>query len=245
MANGYEGIADELRAAIHRGDYPPRAFLPTEEELAKRYQVAIGTIRRATDQLQAEGLIDKTRRGSEVKPRKLLRLLATRYDEITPGAGPWERACAEQGYVGNTVVLAVEQQPAPDGIAEHLGIPPGSPVVRRDNHMKIGDEVLQLQTTWLPLAIAEGTPLAKLGKVVAGIYGGLIAAGHRPATAMDTVTSHRSTKEQSEVFGLRIGSPVSHVHRTTFNAAGTAIVHVHLVVNADRVSLGYPQTLSV
>lgn len=245
MANGYEGIADDLRTAIRRGDYPPRSFLPTEVELAKRYGVNAITIRRAIAQLNAEGLVTTTRRGSEVGPRERLRLLVTRYDKITPGAGPWERACAEQGFVGRTVVLAVEQQDAPDDIAGYLGIPPGSPVIRRDNHMRIGEEVLQLQTTWLPLAIAEGTPLAKLGKVVAGIYGGLIAAGHRPATAMDTVTGHRSTKEQSEVFGLRIGSPVSHVHRTTYDATGIAIAHVHLVVNADRVSLGYPQVLTV
>lgn len=56
----YQQLADDLRAAIVRGDFPPDGF-PTEHELCARYSVSRFTVREALRALQAEGLIARKR----------------------------------------------------------------------------------------------------------------------------------------------------------------------------------------
>lgn len=53
----YKAIADALRTRIANGDFPPGAALPSESELCAEFHVARNTLRRALDQLSAEGLI--------------------------------------------------------------------------------------------------------------------------------------------------------------------------------------------
>lgn len=64
----YQQLADDLRAAIVRGDFPPDGF-PTEHELCARYSVSRFTVREALRALQAEGLIARKRgSGTIVQP---------------------------------------------------------------------------------------------------------------------------------------------------------------------------------
>lgn len=59
----YQQVADDLRAAIARGDFPAPDSFPTETELCARYGVSRFTVREALRALQTEGLIAR-RRGS-------------------------------------------------------------------------------------------------------------------------------------------------------------------------------------
>jgi GntR family transcriptional regulator len=59
----HERIASELRDAIVRGDHPPGSKLPTEAELARRYDAGRGTVRAALRAVEMEGLVT-SRQGS-------------------------------------------------------------------------------------------------------------------------------------------------------------------------------------
>ena len=54
----YQRIADDLRARISSGEYPPGSQLPTKAELMARYQVAVNTVERAIDELRKAGLVE-------------------------------------------------------------------------------------------------------------------------------------------------------------------------------------------
>lgn len=56
---GYRALADLLRDRIHAGVLAPGQQLPSEVTLAQTYGLALTTVRRATDLLRDEGLIDK------------------------------------------------------------------------------------------------------------------------------------------------------------------------------------------
>ncbi|MDT0306098.1 GntR family transcriptional regulator [Streptomyces sp. DSM 44917] len=53
----YVQIAERIAAQIAAGRFPPGARLPSERELAERFGVSYGTVRRATDELRERGLI--------------------------------------------------------------------------------------------------------------------------------------------------------------------------------------------
>lgn len=57
----YQRIAQDLRAGIARGDYPPGARLPTEQDISEQYSVSRHTAREALQLLRNEGLIARKR----------------------------------------------------------------------------------------------------------------------------------------------------------------------------------------
>lgn len=59
----YEQVADQIRAGIHSGVYPPGSRLPSERDLAQRLKVSRPAVREAIGALQNEGIV-VTRHGS-------------------------------------------------------------------------------------------------------------------------------------------------------------------------------------
>jgi DNA-binding GntR family transcriptional regulator len=53
----YAQVADQLRAAIRGGQYPPGSQLPSYEALMRAYDVSITVIRSAVRELKTEGLV--------------------------------------------------------------------------------------------------------------------------------------------------------------------------------------------
>ncbi len=53
----YMRVADHIAARMAAGDLPADARLPGERELAAEYGVAIGTSRRAVEELRERGLV--------------------------------------------------------------------------------------------------------------------------------------------------------------------------------------------
>ncbi|MGH3718265.1 MAG: UTRA domain-containing protein [Pseudonocardiaceae bacterium] len=138
--------------------------------------------------------------------------------------------------------MTVDQRPADTHVASRLGIPQGTPVVYRLQHMYAGQQVGQLQETWLPLTLVEGTPLAGAGKVVGGIYRALTTIGHPPASAEESVTSRMPTRAEAETLSLDLGSPVLAIDRITHGQDGHTLALAQAVIAGDRVQLHYNQT---
>ncbi len=132
----YRQLLQLLRTRILAGKLPPGARLPTEDELMRTYGVARGTVRRALEQLEAEGLIVTTQgRGSCVSTRH-------------PSAMPFRFTSPEQP--GDFRVLAREVIPAPAGVAERLALPPGEPVIHISRQRRAGATVVAFSERYLP-----------------------------------------------------------------------------------------------
>jgi DNA-binding transcriptional regulator YhcF (GntR family) len=66
----YRQLVDAIHAAVKRGTLAPREQLPTVQELSQELGVAIGTVKRAYDELERQGLIEKVQgRGTFVRYR--------------------------------------------------------------------------------------------------------------------------------------------------------------------------------
>ncbi|MFW6058530.1 MAG: GntR family transcriptional regulator [Phycisphaeraceae bacterium] len=65
----YQGVYEHLRQRIFDGELPPRARVETEQALARRHGVSVGTVRKAQELLVHEGLLIKRQgRGCFVAP---------------------------------------------------------------------------------------------------------------------------------------------------------------------------------
>jgi GntR family transcriptional regulator len=54
---GYREVAEDLKARIKSGEYPPGERLPTYKDLAALYSVSVTTVQRAIIILQDRGLV--------------------------------------------------------------------------------------------------------------------------------------------------------------------------------------------
>ncbi|NEE01210.1 winged helix-turn-helix domain-containing protein [Phytoactinopolyspora halotolerans] len=65
----YLALADHIARLIAQGELAPGTRLPNERSLAEQHGVAIGTVRRATAELRARGLVTTIQaRGTFVLP---------------------------------------------------------------------------------------------------------------------------------------------------------------------------------
>jgi GntR family transcriptional regulator len=234
-------VAEQLRRAILEGALAPGELLPSERELARTHGIARNTARQAIAILQAEGLVDAHHgRGVFVRQRRpLLRRAHDRAARRHAGAGPFRAEVEAQGRVARVEVTAVERIPAPAWVAERLGLADGEIVLRRRNRCLADDEPVQLVDTYLPAAIAEGTPLADDVPAPGGIYAALEQLGHRLTRIEQEVTARMPLPAEIDALVLSAGVPVIELRQASHDAAGTAIEVTQTILPGDRNALTF------
>ncbi|MFN3211214.1 MAG: GntR family transcriptional regulator [Roseovarius sp.] len=118
----YVAIAETLETELK--DLAPNSLLPTEDQMAKRFDVSRITVRAALELLENSGLISRLRgRGTIVSPQKLVR-------NFSPYLS-FETDLRSQGIAFTTEVLSFEPSiPSPIKVARSLELPENSRVGR-------------------------------------------------------------------------------------------------------------------
>lgn len=239
----YRQIADDLREAILRGDYPEGSVLPKITEIAAGRGLAKQTVREAITLLEQEGLVEAVRRrGTVVRPRpapqRLTRARQVFRDErgyyFDPVAQPWTALKPP----------AISWGRVPREIAPLLGLEPGAEVLIRDR--VIGDvdtrAVTQLATSYLPESLARGTRLAERDTGPGGIYDLLEAAGHGPLVWDEFVGSRMPTPAEALGLALPKGVPLLQIVRTTSSPDGAVLEVNDTRMSAEKFTIGHPIT---
>lgn len=166
----YRRIYADLRAQIAAGEIAEGSMLPTELQIAKRYGVTRNTVRRALGVLHAEGIIDTAQgMGSWVRRTVPRRYLGP--DRYRPLAGRGQASSMVRTedlatpVLGGTTSRASTCRGAtlPPQLAAWLQIQPETELLRRDALFTVGGRGQQMWTSWLPLDLVRGTPLADPG----------------------------------------------------------------------------------
>ena len=135
----WKRVARSIEESIRRRDYVPGDKLPTEAEFSRAFMVNRHTLRRALAHLQEKGLVESTQgRGTYVRRPSLRYTLGkrTRFTEIL----------SSQALNAQTRTRRIDIRPAPQRVADGLGLAPGAPVVRLDRIGFAGDEPISLST---------------------------------------------------------------------------------------------------
>lgn len=232
----YRQLAGELRAAIYAGTYPRGGRLPTEADLQATHGVSRNTVRLALGLLADEGLIDAyPARGTFVRETAPVRLAFRRYSGQGE-VGPFTTAARAQGVAGQMTLVDVERLAAPPEVAARLDLEDGAPVVRRRRRALIDGQPVQLQTSYFPLAVVEGTPLARARFLKRGTFATLRAIGRPPARISEEITAGPPTEAEAELLGP---GAVLRITRLARGTDGTALELLYVVAAADRFAFLY------
>lgn len=139
----YVRIAEEVEAAILKGEYGPGQKLPSGHVLADRYGVNRHTVERAFDQLQSKGLVFRVRgHGAYVSPGRLEYRVA--------GKMSFTDSVARLGLENSQHVLGIRRVGAYGRMAEELRLEPGEPVVTLERVRLAGEVPLALLSKHYP-----------------------------------------------------------------------------------------------
>src|SRR6266496_3368363 len=137
----YQRLRDEIAARVNRQEWRPGDIIPSETELSSLYGVAIGTVRKAIDQLVSEGVLERQQgRGTFVRRARFNSSLFRFF-----------RFQSEQGErrIPQSRILRRKSAPATQAVASALRIPVGEPVINLSRLRLIDDVPLLAEEIWL------------------------------------------------------------------------------------------------
>lgn len=237
----FRQIADQLREAIDKGRFSEGDKLPSETELVEHYGVSRMTVRNSLSVLQGEGLVvSEHGKGVYVRPRPPVRRLASdrfarRHREEGRSAFLVE-ADAASGRPEVDSLEIKEERPNKD-IAARLG-DPRRVLVRRRRYLLNGRPV-EFATSYLPLDLTRGTPIAEPNPGPGGIYARLEELGHRLDHFDEEIRARMPTPHEVRTLRLASGVPVIHLIRTAYDTDGRAVEVCDTVMAADAYVLAY------
>jgi GntR family transcriptional regulator len=203
----------------------PGTRLPSERELAKRYEVARATVTQAIDELAGKGLVYRVHGSgtfvAEPKFRQPQTLTSFTEDMRARGMTP------------GSIVLAREVAPASAVIARHLQVAHETPVVQIVRVRTANGEPMALERSYLPAPRFPGLEDAELTDVslyslLGERWGVWVSAADQWASAV------RLTEEEAEILGVDVEQPALLFQRVTHDQSGNIIEYVRSFYRGDR-----------
>ncbi|GES32331.1 GntR family transcriptional regulator [Streptomyces angustmyceticus] len=240
--NVFVQIANDLRDQITAGDLPPGEPIPSENTLAKQYQTTRPTVRKGIALLKAEGLVVSSQGARAiVRPRPRVQMLSTGAnfrDRRNTGKSNFNAEVAAQGARPEQRILSVELQPAPQEVAERLGLTEGEEVVVRRRLFLVDDEPMQLCDGYYPAALFAGTAVAEPRRIRGGVSA-LVEdpngpVGQRITQFVEDLDVRMPTPDEIEDLSMPPGVPLARVWRAAHVADGSIVEVLDSRIPCDR-----------
>lgn len=238
----WQDIADLLRDAISRGEYPPGTTIPKEVELMAMHGAGRETVRRAVIQLTAEGLVEPIRRRGTVVRARPTRQPITRSRLVYRDELGYYFDQAAQGWRA-IQPPTVSRGPVPFDVAAQLGVAPGDEAVIRDRIMGDPDtgRPIQLATSYIPADLAAELPvLAAHDTGPGGIYDRMEEAGFGPIHWAEAITTRPPTPAEASSLRLASGVALLRIVRLASSPAGRPLEVNDTRMSGDEFEVSYP-----
>lgn len=199
-------LVEMLRETIFSGEWRPGKKLPSEMDLAARFDVTPEVIERSVQQLVYEGLLERREGGGAVVRKHSYDQSLFRFFRFQGKDG--ERSVPESRIVRR------ERVRAPDHIAESLKLERDSDVVAVTRLRLLEDEPLMVEEIWLPATTFGALPDIDeklIGPLLYPLYEDLF--GEIVVRAEEVVTVEAASPEYAELLHIDAGSPLIVVDR--------------------------------
>jgi len=210
----YRKVADDLRAAIAAGSYPPGTRLPSESDLAERYSVSRGTVRQAFAALRADGVI-ASRRGARRIVLGGPQLQS--FGELL-SFSRWARAIGERP---SGRVVAMTRREAKPSELEPLGLPPGAVIYYLTRVRMLSGQPVMIERTAFPDRV--GALVAGIDADRESIYERLEELGVVFADAEHIIDAVPASAADARLLGCRPRVPLLRERRRTTDPAGVPL----------------------
>jgi GntR family transcriptional regulator len=206
----YQQIKSLITQSLQSGEWKPGELIPSEIELAARFKVSQGTVRKAIDELSAENLVVR-RQGKGT-------FVATHHDEAR-AQFRFLRLMPDEGEPKSPEnrVLEVKRMRAPAEVARLLDMKSGDSVVFIRRLQSFAGAPTILEEIWLPGAIFKGLTVERLSEYKGAMYALFESEfGTHMTRASEQIKAVAADALMAELLGVANGAPMLSVERVSF-----------------------------
>ena len=205
----YQQIKVLIMQSLQTGEWKPGELIPSEVELAYRYKVSQGTVRKAIDELSAENLVVRRQgKGTFVATHHEARV-QFRFLRLMPDAG--------EAHQPENQIVEVRRMRGPAEVARVLDIKSGDSVVfiRRLQYFDAVPTIME--EIWLPGAIFKGLTAERLAEYKGPMYGLFETEfGTQMIRASEKLKAVTADELAVELLKVQAGTPLLSVERVAY-----------------------------
>ncbi len=210
----YQQIKGLILQSLQAGEWKPGEAIPSEMDLAARFRVSQGTVRKAIDELAAENLVVRRQGKGTFVATHAEQHVQYRFLKLVPDSG-------DQGAEGpaERTVIECRRQRATADVARALSLRSGDAVVQVRRVLAFGGVPTILEDLWLP------------GNAFRGMTSEQMAGYHGPTYAMFEVE-----------FGVRMVRAEEKIRAVAADAASAVLLKVPPgtpLLSVERVAYTY------
>jgi len=225
----YHQLAEILRENILQGKMNMDNPIPSETELAEKYQISRGTVRQALQLLTQEKLIERfPGRGSFVAQPRL-------EHDVSKAIGFFSQIAMDAGRRPAAKIISQEITKAPEIVAQKLHIKPGDEILHVKRIRYVDDEPWATESTYFSNPVRD---LLKNEDLTQSIYGLLqdkfeLSISH----SHNLISSTTADENFSDLLRISLGDAVFAVERTVYLNNNLPFEFATDVYRGDRITL--------
>lgn len=208
----YQQIKGLILQSLQAGEWKPGEAIPSEMELAARFRVSQGTVRKAIDELAAENLVVRRQGKGTFVATHAEQHVRYRFLKLVPDSGdrdsegPAERA-----------VLECRRIRASAELARSLQLRTGDPVVQVRRVLSFGAVPTILEDLWLPGNAFKGLTAEQMAGYQGPTYAMFeLEFGVRMVRAEEKIRALAADAQQAQLLAVPAGSPLLSVERLAY-----------------------------
>jgi GntR family transcriptional regulator len=208
----YQQIKGLLTRSLTLGEWKAGEALPAETELAQRFKVSQGTVRKALDALTAEGLLVRRQGKGTFVATHAESQVQYRFLRLMPDQGG--REAMQRRF------LDLRRLRAPADIARALDLKAGDGVLQLRRLLLAGATPVVLDDIWLNARLFKGLTAERLQAYRGPMYGLFEAEfGVQMIRAEEKIRAVAAGEAEAALLAVAAGSPLLLVERRSFTYA--------------------------
>lgn len=205
----YQQIKALITRSLQGGEWRPGEVIPSELELAARYRVSQGTVRKAIDALADENLLVRRQGKGTYVATHAEETTRFRFLRLTPDDGDAVRL--ERRFID------CRRQRAQADVARALALKTGDAVVQLRRLLSFGGKPVVLDDIWLPGGPFKGLTAERLASYDGPLYGLFESAfGVRMIRADEKLRATVASADAAALLQVPEGTPLLSVERLAY-----------------------------
>jgi GntR family transcriptional regulator len=223
----YQQIKALLLEELRSGAWRPGEAIPSEMDLASRYKVSQGTVRKAIDELAAENLVYRRQGKGTFVATHGERQVRFRFLRLAPDSG--ESDSVERQ------LLEFRRARASAEVARMLELKAGDPMVVIKRLLVFGGDPVVLEEVWLPGLLFKGLTAAAVSDHKGALYNLFETQfGTRMVRAEEKLKAAAADKSNAELLRIDAGHPLLAVERVSYTYADKPVEWRRGLYKTDR-----------
>ncbi|MCT9812860.1 GntR family transcriptional regulator [Acidovorax sp. Be4] len=208
----YQQIKGLILQGLEAGEWRPGELIPSEMELAARFRVSQGTVRKAIDELAAENLVMRRQGKGTFVATHAAQQVQYRFLKLQPDVGDLR----EEGRAQRQIIDCKRLR-APAEVARLLALRSGDAVMQVRRVLAFAGVPTILEEIWLPGQAFKGLTAEQMGSYQGPTYAMFeLEYGVRMVRADEKIRAVLPDAEQAELLAVSNSTPLLSVERVAY-----------------------------